>query len=451
MSSDLERANYRFHTHSADQIKDPVTGEPIDIGDTSGLQPIAEKDQVNGYAGLDSGGKLLAAQLPGAAATDVETAAAVAALSSVYQPLDSDLTAIAALTTTSYGRALLALADAAAGRTAFGLGTASTHATGDYDAAGAAAAAQAASQPLDSDLTSIAALTTTSYGRAFLALADAAAGRTALGLGTAALSASGDFQPVDSDLTAIAALSTTSTGRSLLAAADAAALRTILGLGTAAVTAASAYEVAGAAAAAQAASQPLDSDLTAFAALAIAADKLPYGSGSHALSLADFTAAGRALVDDADAAAQLTTLGVSTFIKTLLDDTTAAIARATLGVQLKPIVFVIDGGGATITTGIKGDVEIPFAWTDISSVRLFADQSGSIVVNLWKDTYANFPPDVSDKITASAPPTISSATKAQDTTLTGWTKTGSAGDVIRFNVDSVTTIQRVTVSLVLVV
>lgn len=34
------------------------------------------------------------------------------------QPLDSDLTAIAALTTTSFGRALLELADAAAGRTA---------------------------------------------------------------------------------------------------------------------------------------------------------------------------------------------------------------------------------------------------------------------------------------------------------------------------------------------
>jgi len=37
------------------------------------------------------------------------------------QPLDSDLTAIAALTTTSFGRSLLALADAAAGRTALGL------------------------------------------------------------------------------------------------------------------------------------------------------------------------------------------------------------------------------------------------------------------------------------------------------------------------------------------
>jgi len=47
----------------------------------------------------------------------------------------------------------------------------------------------AARQPLDSDLTAIAALTTTSYGRALLALADAAAGRTALSVdasGTAA-------------------------------------------------------------------------------------------------------------------------------------------------------------------------------------------------------------------------------------------------------------------------
>jgi lysophospholipase L1-like esterase len=52
--------------------------------------------------------------------------AAVAATAGVYQPTDADLTAIAALTTTSYGRAFLALADAAAGRTALGLGTAAT-------------------------------------------------------------------------------------------------------------------------------------------------------------------------------------------------------------------------------------------------------------------------------------------------------------------------------------
>jgi hypothetical protein len=106
--------------------------------------------------------------------------AQAAAAQAASQPLDSDLTAIAALSTTSFGRGLLALADAAAGRTALGLGSAATTAATAYDAAGAAASAQAASQPVDSDLTAIAALTTTSYGRALLTLADAAA-LTALG------------------------------------------------------------------------------------------------------------------------------------------------------------------------------------------------------------------------------------------------------------------------------
>jgi hypothetical protein len=43
-------------------------------------------------------------------------------------------------------------------------------------------------QPLDSDLTAIAALTTTAYGRGFLALTDAAAARTAVGLSLAVVS-----------------------------------------------------------------------------------------------------------------------------------------------------------------------------------------------------------------------------------------------------------------------
>jgi uncharacterized protein (UPF0333 family) len=113
------------------------------------------------------------------------------AAATTYQPLDGDLTAIAALATTTYGRAFLALVDAAAGRTALGLGSSAVLDSTAFDAAGAAAAAQAASQPLDSDLTAIAALTTTPFGRAFLALVDAAAGRTALGLGGAATLAVG--------------------------------------------------------------------------------------------------------------------------------------------------------------------------------------------------------------------------------------------------------------------
>ena len=109
------------------------------------------------------------------------------------------------------------------------------------------------------------------------------------------------------------------------------------------------------------------------------------------------------------------------------------------------IQFVIDGGGSAITTGVKGYIEVPFACT-INQVTLLADQSGSIVVDIWKDSYANYPPTDADSITASAVPTISTATKSQDATLTGWTTSISAGDILGFNVDSITTCTRVTLS-----
>jgi len=110
------------------------------------------------------------------------------------------------------------------------------------------------------------------------------------------------------------------------------------------------------------------------------------------------------------------------------------------------ITYVFDGGGSVLTTGIKGDLSIPFACT-ITGNRLLADQSGSIVVDIWKDTYANYPPTVADTITASAKPTITTATKSEDTTLTGWTTTIAAGDTLRFNIDSITTIQRAVLTL----
>ena len=110
------------------------------------------------------------------------------------------------------------------------------------------------------------------------------------------------------------------------------------------------------------------------------------------------------------------------------------------------IEFVIDGGGSAITTGVKGYIEIPYACT-ITQATLLAEQSGSIVVDIWKDTYANYPPVNADSITASAPPTISAATKSQDGTLTGWTTSVSAGDILGFNVDSASTVELVTISL----
>ncbi len=115
-------------------------------------------------------------------------------------------------------------------------------------------------------------------------------------------------------------------------------------------------------------------------------------------------------------------------------------------VTTKVIGLTIDGGGSAITTGIKADISVPFACT-ITGVRLLADQSGSIVVDIWKDTYANYPPTVADTITAAAIPTITTAVKSEDTTLTGWTTAIAAGDTLRFNVNSATTITRVNLTL----
>lgn len=110
------------------------------------------------------------------------------------------------------------------------------------------------------------------------------------------------------------------------------------------------------------------------------------------------------------------------------------------------IPFIIDGGGSVITTGEKGHLEIPFS-CKILRVTSVADQSGSIVVDIWKDIYANLLPTNADSITSATPPTITTAIKAQDDTLSDWTVIIDKDDFLAYNVDSVTTITRVLVSL----
>jgi hypothetical protein len=66
-------------------------------------------------------------------------------------------------------------------------------------------------------------------------------------------------------------------------------------------------------------------------------------------------------------------------------DLSKAQAQAILGIGTTTLGIVIDGGGAVIATGVHGDLRIPFACT-ITKATLLADQSGSIVIDVWKDT-----------------------------------------------------------------
>jgi hypothetical protein len=110
------------------------------------------------------------------------------------------------------------------------------------------------------------------------------------------------------------------------------------------------------------------------------------------------------------------------------------------------IEFVIDGFGATISPGQKGHLEVPFNCT-IKRATLLADQVGSIAIGIWKTSFAGFPPTSGSSIVAAAPPTIAGAQSAQDSTLAGWLTNLSAGDILAYNVNSATTITRLTISL----
>jgi hypothetical protein len=96
--------------------------------------------------------------------------------------------------------------------------------------------------------------------------------------------------------------------------------------------------------------------------------------------------------------------------------------------------------------------EVPFNVV-ITEWTLLGDTAGNIAIDLRKCTYAQFDagathPVAGDSVVASAPPVISgSTTKGQSTTLTGWTTSWSAGDLVEIYVSSVSALHVATLSL----
>lgn len=130
---------------------------------------------------------------------------------------------------------------------------------------------------------------------------------------------------------------------------------------------------------------------------------------------------------------------------------TAIVFLSALASDLSPAAlgYAIDGNGVAISTGIAGiGLRAPFA-CNIDSWTLLADTTGSITIDIWKDSYANFPPTVADTIIGDGTkPAISSGVKNEATSISGWTTTAiAAGDIIYFNVDSCSAITRCSITL----
>jgi hypothetical protein len=116
------------------------------------------------------------------------------------------------------------------------------------------------------------------------------------------------------------------------------------------------------------------------------------------------------------------------------------------GSSVKTFGISIDGGGSDITTGIKGDVIIPNNMI-INSWTIISPQTGNIIIDIWKNSYVNYPPTVLDSITGTEKPSLISQNKNRDLSLSTWTNSVSAGDIVRFNVDSCIGIQKATISI----
>ena len=179
--------------------------------------------------------------------------------------------------------------------------------------------------------------------------------------------------------------------------------------------------------------------------------------------------------------------------------------------------YIVGDGVNEVNTGVAGYITIPFGCT-ITDITLLADQAGAIEIDLWKNTYSNYPPTSADTITASARPKLhqsnldaasavdkggglvgipitghsfvagdeviisgttnydgtyiiqsisaneivitatytaetftgsetASMRKNQDTTLSGWTTSVTADDIIAVNIVSVTSITRITLAI----
>jgi len=117
------------------------------------------------------------------------------------------------------------------------------------------------------------------------------------------------------------------------------------------------------------------------------------------------------------------------------------------GTTRRAISVTFDGVGTPPAVNSKARIRIPYSGT-ITGWTITSDVSGSCVVGVWKDTYTNYPPLVADAIAGTEKPTLSSATKNQDLSLTTWTTLAvTEGDILIFNVESASILTQIFISL----
>lgn len=118
--------------------------------------------------------------------------------------------------------------------------------------------------------------------------------------------------------------------------------------------------------------------------------------------------------------------------------------------------LTVDGGGSTLTTGVKSCATIPRAGTIISATILSTDASftsGSIAFDIWGNTLDTYPLADGDSIVASDPPSMTTSTFDFDDDVATWDTavvndgTAAGTTVLCAVIDSVTGLTRAQLDL----
>ena len=98
-----------------------------------------------------------------------------------------------------------------------------------------------------------------------------------------------------------------------------------------------------------------------------------------------------------------------------------------------------DGGGSVLAAQVRY-WRAPMDYY-VNKATIWCQPSGSIVIDVYKDIKANFPPTNSVSITSGKTPTLSGAALKDycdsgcDDVLTGWTRDIDAGDFLAFAIE----------------
>jgi hypothetical protein len=109
---------------------------------------------------------------------------------------------------------------------------------------------------------------------------------------------------------------------------------------------------------------------------------------------------------------------------------------------------IIDGGGEVLTTGVKGNIEMPFNF-NLYGWALRSLETGSLLIELNKSSFSEYPPGLSGIMHIGATgPYIDADWKNQETGISGWANpTGMGGDTIQITVTSASAITQASLAL----